>query len=87
MAVRHSVDLVRPYRILKAIDKESSYYREEVEVVCVQWTISQIIHLKGSVPSFEKYFEKICNFARGLVIPSLDRTKKRKNWRSSGAEK
>ena len=46
MAVRHSVDLVRPYRIFKAIDKESSYYREEVEVVRVQWSISQIIHLK-----------------------------------------
>ena len=47
MAVRHSIDLVRPYRIFKAIDKESSNYREEVEVVCVQWSFSQIIHLKG----------------------------------------
>ena len=48
MAVRHSVDLVRPYRIFKAIDKESSYYREEVDVVRVQWSISQIIHLKAA---------------------------------------
>ena len=47
MAVRHSVDLVRPYRIFKAIDNKSSYHREEVEVVRVQWSISQIIHLKG----------------------------------------
>ena len=50
MAVRHSDDLVRPYRIFKAIDKESSYYREEVEVVCVQWTISQITYLKEVKP-------------------------------------
>ena len=42
---------------------------------------------KGSGPSFEKYFEKIWNFAHGLVILSLDRMQKRKNWRSSGAEK
>ena len=33
MAVRHSNDLVRPYRIFKAIDIASSYYRGEVEVV------------------------------------------------------
>ena len=46
MAVRHSVDLVRPYRIFKAIDNKSSYHREEVEVVRVQWSISQIIYLK-----------------------------------------
>ena len=46
MAVRHSVDLVRPYRIFKATDKESSYFREEVDVVRVQWSISQIIYLK-----------------------------------------
>ena len=32
MAVRHSNDLVRPYRIFKAIDIASSYYRGEVEV-------------------------------------------------------
>ena len=53
MAVRHSVDLVRPYRIFKAIDKEPSDYREKVEVVRVQWSISQIIHLKQIFDSWK----------------------------------
>ena len=33
MAVRHSTDLVGPYRIFRPIDKESSYHREEAEGV------------------------------------------------------
>ena len=33
MATRHSDDSVGPYRIFRPIDKESSYYREEVDVV------------------------------------------------------
>ena len=33
MAVRHDNHLVGPYRIFRPIDKESSYYREEVDVV------------------------------------------------------